>query len=51
MAVGLKEPLSPQQVRAAITDGSIEQNLRHLPVKAGDMVYVDAGTLHAIGRA
>jgi mannose-6-phosphate isomerase len=49
VAVGLNEPLSPEQVRAAITDGSIEQKLRHLPVRAGDMVYVDAGTIHAIG--
>ena len=49
VAVGLNEPLSPEQVRAAIADGSIEQQLRHLRVKRGDMVYVDAGTIHAIG--
>ncbi len=49
VAVGLKEPQPPQQVRAAIADGSIERKLRHLPVKAGDMVYVPAGTIHAIG--
>jgi mannose-6-phosphate isomerase len=48
VAVGLREPLSPQQVREAISDGSIEHKLRQISVKAGDMVYVPAGTIHAI---
>jgi mannose-6-phosphate isomerase len=48
VAIGLKEPGSPQEVRAAIADGSIEHMLRQLPVKRGDMVYVPAGTIHAI---
>jgi mannose-6-phosphate isomerase len=29
-------------------DGSLEQSLNVLPVVAGDMIYVDAGTVHAI---
>jgi len=49
VAVGLKEPMTGEQVRAAIADQTLEGKLRHLPVKAGDMVYVDAGTVHAIG--
>jgi mannose-6-phosphate isomerase len=49
VAVGLAEPMTGEQVRAAIADSVIEGKLRHLPVKAGDMVYVDAGTVHAIG--
>jgi mannose-6-phosphate isomerase len=49
VAVGLKEPMTSEQVRAAIADKTLEGKLRHLPVKAGDMVYVDAGTVHAIG--
>src|SRR5262249_12957927 len=36
-------------VRAAIEDGTIEEKLCYLPVKAGDMVFVDANTVHAIG--
>jgi mannose-6-phosphate isomerase len=49
VAVGLVEPMSEAAMREAITDGSIEQKMRYVPVKAGDMVYVDAGTVHAIG--
>ncbi len=49
VAVGFREPLSTAEIAASIQDGSIEGKLRMLPVKAGDMVYVDAGTVHAIG--
>ncbi len=49
VAVGFREPLSTEQIAASIQDGSIEGKLRMLPVKAGDMVFVDAGTVHAIG--
>ena len=49
VAVGFNEPLSTDEVKAAIADGSLESKLRMIPVKAGDMVFVDAGTVHAIG--
>ena len=49
VAVGFREEISLTDVRSAITDGTLEDKLRYLPVKAGDMVYVDAGTVHAIG--
>ncbi|MGI4826719.1 MAG: type I phosphomannose isomerase catalytic subunit [Janthinobacterium lividum] len=49
VAVGFREPLRVDEVAASIQDGSIESKLRMIPVKAGDMVFVDAGTVHAIG--
>lgn len=49
VALGFQEPMSQAQVKAAIEDGSLESKLRMLPVKAGDLVFVDAGTVHAIG--
>ena len=49
VAVGFREPLTTEQVAAAIADGSIESKLRMIDVKAGEMVFVDAGTVHAIG--
>lgn len=49
VAVGFREPMDPAEVRAAIEDGTVESRLNYLPVKAGDMVFVDAGTVHAIG--
>jgi mannose-6-phosphate isomerase len=49
VAVGFREEISSGQIREAIADGTLEDKLNYLPVKAGDMVYVDAGTVHAIG--
>ena len=49
VAVGLRRDLSSAQLRTAIENGTLEQELQYIPVKTGDMVYVDAGTIHAIG--
>jgi mannose-6-phosphate isomerase len=49
VAVGLRSPLTAGQLRAAIADQTLEAHLNYIPVRAGDMVFVDAGTIHAIG--
>ena len=49
VAVGMLKPLTADEMRAAIADGTIESAMRHVPVKAGDMIFVDAGTVHALG--
>ncbi len=49
VALGFEEPLNPEQVKTAIQEGTLEAKLRMLPVKAGDLIFVDAGTIHAIG--
>jgi mannose-6-phosphate isomerase len=49
LALGFREEISPSQIRSAIADGTLEDKLRYLPVKAGDMAFVDAGTVHSIG--
>jgi mannose-6-phosphate isomerase len=49
VAVGFREPLGIEGIRAAIADKTLEDKLAYIPVKAGDMVFVDAGTVHAIG--
>jgi mannose-6-phosphate isomerase len=46
---GFAEPVTAVQVRDAIADGTLEPMLRKIPVKAGDMIYVPAGTVHAVG--
>ncbi len=48
VAAGLKPGVTIDQVRAGIHDGTLEQSLAVLPVSTGDMIYVDAGTVHAI---
>jgi mannose-6-phosphate isomerase len=48
VAAGLKPGVTMDQVKAGIHNGTLEQSLNLLPVHAGDMIFVDAGTVHAI---
>lgn len=48
VAAGLKPGVTLEQVKSGIHDGTLENSLSVLPVAAGDMVFVDAGTVHAI---
>jgi mannose-6-phosphate isomerase len=49
VSLGLVPGASLQAVRAAIADQTLENLLVQVPVKKGDMIFVDAGTVHAIG--
>jgi mannose-6-phosphate isomerase len=49
IALGLREGSTVDTVRAAIADGTLEEWMEWVPVRVGDMVFVDAGTVHAIG--
>ena len=49
LAIGFDAPITPEALRAAALDGSVEQLLTWLPVEAGDFFYIPAGTVHAIG--
>jgi mannose-6-phosphate isomerase len=48
VAAGLKQGVSLDQVRAGIAEGTLENSLQTWPVARGDMIFVDAGTVHAI---
>jgi mannose-6-phosphate isomerase len=48
VALGLKPGVTLDQVRAGIHDGGLEDDLQTVPVAAGDVIFVDAGTVHAI---
>jgi mannose-6-phosphate isomerase len=49
VATGLTRQLSAPQLRAAIEDGSIADLVQWRRVQKGDVVFVPAGTIHAIG--
>ena len=49
IALGLREGVTVEAVRAAIGAGALEELLEWVPVEAGEMVFVDAGTVHSIG--
>jgi len=49
IGVGLKRRITPQELRASIKDGSIVELVQWRPVAKGDVIYIPAGTIHAIG--
>lgn len=49
LAIGFKQAVTREAMRAAALDGSIEDALEWHAVKAGDFFYLPAGTVHAIG--
>jgi mannose-6-phosphate isomerase len=48
LALGLKPGVTIDDVKEGIAAGTLEESLDVLHVAAGDMVFVDAGTVHAI---
>ena len=49
VGIGLKPGATRRDVEASIQANNMEELLNWIPVRAGDMIYVDAGTVHAIG--
>lgn len=49
LAIGFNEEIGAATIEAAARDGSIEQLLTWHDVAAGDIYYLPAGTVHAIG--
>jgi mannose-6-phosphate isomerase len=49
IGVGLTHRITPQELRASIRDGSIAELVQWRPVAKGDVIYIPAGTIHAIG--
>src|SRR5579863_5378119 len=49
IAAGFREPLTPEQARAAAISGEIEGLLQWFEARPGDTFFIPAGTVHAIG--
>lgn len=49
VALGFLEEISTSRLRSAAETGEIEELLDWRPVQAGDIVFVPAGTVHALG--
>jgi mannose-6-phosphate isomerase len=49
IALGTRYPVTAAELHAAALDGSIETLMDWRSVKAGDVIYSPAGTVHAIG--
>jgi len=49
IGVGLKHRVTPQELRASIRNGSIVELVQWCPVAKGDVIFIPAGTIHALG--
>jgi mannose-6-phosphate isomerase len=49
VALGIRPGVTVDQVKASVQDASLESMLSMVPVQKGDMIFVDAGTVHALG--
>jgi mannose-6-phosphate isomerase len=49
VALGLKDGVDAAAVKAAVANVTMEELMEWVPVSVGDMLFVDAGTVHAIG--
>lgn len=49
LAYGLNRELTKEEFRAHILDGTLLDYVRLVPVHKGDVFFIEAGTLHAIG--
>lgn len=49
MFLGLREGVSRQQLLTAITQGRLEECLHHYQAQPGDCIYLEPGTVHALG--
>jgi mannose-6-phosphate isomerase len=49
IGVGLKHQITAQQLRTSIKDGTIADLVHWRPVCKDDVIYIPAGTIHAVG--
>ena len=49
VALGIHPGVAAEQIRTAIESSTLEELLEMVPVNKGDMLFVDAGTVHAMG--
>lgn len=50
MTCGMKKDTSKEDFQKAILENTVEELLNTVPSKAGDVFFVEAGTVHAIGK-
>ena len=46
---GVRQEVSPEAFEKAAREGKVERYLNYVPVTPGDVIYIPAGTIHAMG--
>ncbi len=49
LVYGVNREMWPEQLRSAINDGTLADYLNTVPIHKGDVFFIPAGTIHAIG--
>ena len=49
LVYGFRKDMSQEQVKTAIREKRIEEDLNHIPVHKNEVFFVEAGTVHAVG--
>lgn len=47
---GLNKSTTREELRRSLENGTVEHYLNHIPVQSGDVFFITAGTIHAIGK-
>ncbi|SHM42486.1 type I phosphomannose isomerase catalytic subunit [Ruminococcus flavefaciens] len=50
LVYGFKEKITKEEFRKAIEDNTLMDKVNRVPVKKGDVFFIEPGTLHAIGK-
>ena len=50
LVYGFNQDMSAERVRQALAEGTIENYLNHVPVHKDDLFFLEAGTVHGIGK-
>lgn len=50
LVYGLKEGMTTEDFAKAVAEDRVEEALRYVPVKKGDVYFIPSGQVHAIGR-
>ncbi len=50
LVYGFRHAISEKALRTALENNKLERYLNKVPVKKNDIIFIDAGTVHAIGK-
>ena len=49
LVYGLRRDCTQEEIREAIEKGKLTRYLQYVPIRKGDLFFIEAGTIHAIG--
>ena len=49
LVYGLRRDCTKEEIREAIEKGKLTRYLQYVPIRKGDLFFIEAGTIHAIG--